>query len=82
MSVIYKDVEKKDKGFVLVYHKLSYRRRFIRSLWGIPLISLLYLAIYWLGGLTSNEYKVMGIVFLLLVLLDIVTSYIKWKSKE
>jgi hypothetical protein len=45
-SVIYKDVEKKDKGFVLNFHRLTYRRRLIRGLWGIPLVSLIYLALY------------------------------------
>ncbi len=82
MSVLYKDVEKKDKGFVINYHKLTYRRRFIRALWGIPLVSLLYLATFRFVDLTSNEYKVIGIIFILLVLLDIAYNYVKWKMNE
>lgn len=82
MSAIYKDVEKKDKGFVLSSYKLTYRRRLIRSLWGIPFIPLLYLAIYWIGDLTSKELKIIGTIFLLLILLDIVYNYIKWKKDE
>lgn len=38
--------DKIDKGFELVYYKLSYRRRFIRTLWMIPwailMLGLLY----------------------------------------
>ncbi|GAA0494147.1 hypothetical protein GCM10008986_20830 [Salinibacillus aidingensis] len=66
MSVIYKDVEKKDKGFALNYHKLTYRRRFIRALWGIPFVFIIYLVIYWLGDLMS----IIGIIFLFLLLID------------
>lgn len=81
-SVIYKDVEKKDKGFVLNYHKLTYRRRLIRCLWEIPLVSIIYLALYWFSDLTSNEYKILGFIFLFLVLLDIAYNYVKWKNNE
>ncbi|ALX49491.1 hypothetical protein AOX59_13485 [Lentibacillus amyloliquefaciens] len=82
MSVIYKNEEKKDKGFVLNYHKLTYRRRLIRAVWGVPIVSLIYLALYWFSDLTSNEYKIIGIIFLFLVLLDIVHNYEKWKRNE
>ncbi|WP_416150045.1 hypothetical protein ACM26V_03330 [Salipaludibacillus sp. HK11] len=82
MSVLYKDVEKKDSGFVLNYHKLTYRRRLIRSLWGVPILSLLFLYIYWVGDLTSKEYIIIGIIFFLLILLDIAYDYVKWKKNE
>jgi len=81
-SAIYKDVEKKDKGFVLNFHRLTYRRRLIRGLWGIPLVSLIYLALYWFSDLTSNEYKMIGIIFLFMVLLDVAYNYAKWKNNE
>lgn len=82
MSVVYKDAEKKDKGFVFNAYKLSYRRRFIRSIWALPFIFLLYIAMYWFGDLTTNEYIVIGIIFILVALLDITTSYMKWKKNE
>lgn len=82
MSIVYRDVEKKDKGFVFNGYKLSDRRRFIRSLWAIPFILVLYIAIYWYGDLTTNEYIAIGIIFILLALLDIATSYVKWKKNE
>lgn len=82
MSVIYKNAEKKDKGFVIVYHKLSYRRRFIRTLWLIPFVSLLYLTMYWIGDLTSNENITIGVILLFLLLLDILYNFTKWKNSE
>ena len=44
-------VEKEDKGYVdkgfeLRYHKLSYRRRFIRTLWLIPWMILILILVY------------------------------------
>lgn len=82
MSVMYKDVEKKDKGIVLIYHKLTYRRRLIRALWGALIVILAYLAVYWFGDSTSNEYKIIGSIFLFIVLLDIAYNYQKWKKNE
>lgn len=82
MSKIYKDKEKKDTGFVLNYYRLTYRRRFIRAIWGVPIVSLLFLALYWFSDLTSNEYKVIGIIFFLLFSLDIGYNYTKWKKNE
>ena len=81
-SAIYKDVEKKDKGFVLNFHRLTYRRRLIRGLWGIPLVSLIYLALYRFSDLTSNEYGIIGIIYLFMILLDIAYNYVKWKNNE
>ncbi len=82
MSVIYKDVEKKDKGFVFVYHKLTYRRKFIRGLMNIPLSAILYFAIYWFGDVPANELKMVGAMFLFLILLDLGYNYMKWKKSE
>lgn len=82
MSRIYKDKEKKDKGFVLNFYNLTYRRRFIRALWGIPLIIFLYIAMYWFSELTSKEYIVIGIIFLILISWDITYNYVKWKKNE
>lgn len=82
MSRIYKDREKKNKGFVLNFYNLTYRRRFIRALWGILLIIFLYIAMYWFSELTSKEYIVIGIIFLILISWDITYNYVKWKKNE
>lgn len=82
MSKVYKDTEKKDKGFVMNYYKLSYRRRFIRALWGIPMIFIVYIIMYRFSDLTANEYIIIGVIFLLLISWDIVSTYTKWKKNE
>jgi cell division protein FtsW (lipid II flippase) len=82
MSRIFRDEEKKDKGFVLFYHKLTYRRRMIRTLWNIPIIFLLFLVINWIGYLNSNEYIAIGIILLLIVLIEFIYNYVKWKKVE
>lgn len=45
-----KNMNKVDKGFELVYWELSYRRKFIRTLWMIPwtIVSLIFIQI--VGG--------------------------------
>lgn len=80
MSSVYKNTEKKNKGFVLNFYRLTYRRRFKRALWGIPLIFPVYLVMYWLSDLTSNEYIIIGIIFLLLISWDVIYNYVKWKK--
>lgn len=82
MSVIYKDVEKKDKGFVFAYHKLTYRRKFIRGLWNIPVLSVLFFAIYSFGNVPANELKIIVAMFLILIFLDLGYNYMKWKKSE
>ncbi|MFC6464072.1 hypothetical protein ACFP65_03510 [Marinilactibacillus sp. GCM10026970] len=40
LPIIYRNHKKTDKGFQFVYYGLSYRRKFIRTLWIAPLIVL------------------------------------------
>jgi hypothetical protein len=82
MSPVFKDEDKKDKGFELMYFKLTYRRRLIRTLWGIPIVSLFYLVIYLQSDLTSTELKYIGIAFLLVFTIEITYNYLKWKKIE
>ena len=82
MSRIFRDEGKKDKGFAFFYHKLTYRRRVIRALWSIPIVLLLYLVLFWFSDLTSNEYIAIGIIFLLIVVIEITYNYVKWSKVE
>lgn len=76
------DVKKSDKGFVIKYRKLTRRRKFVRSLWSIPILCLYFLYIDWFSYLTSLEYKLIGIVIIVGVSLDIAYNYVKWKKNE
>ncbi|MDQ0159954.1 hypothetical protein [Alkalibacillus salilacus] len=82
MSNIYKDTEKQDKGVVLNYHRLTYRRRFIRDLWTFPYAVILFLIMYWFSDLTFNEYLIIGAIFFFAVLIDTIYNYVKWQNNE
>ncbi|MDN5709322.1 MAG: hypothetical protein L0G95_07765 [Planococcus sp. (in: firmicutes)] len=82
MKFILKDKEKKDKGFVLFYQRLSYRRRFIRALWGIPFMLLMYFFIYQLDVFTEIQLQLIAVVFVLTVLVDAGYNYYRWKKQE
>lgn len=82
MKFFLKDKKKKDKGFVLLYQRLSYRRRFIRALWGIPFMLLMYFIIYQLEVFTETQLQVVALVFVLTVLFDAGYNYYPWKKEE
>jgi len=54
-----------DKGFCLMYHKLSYRRKFIRTIWMTPFAILV---IYIVTSLNPNSIYLFPI------------GYIKWSQ--
>lgn len=82
MKFILKDKKKKDKGFVLFYQRLSYRRRFIRALWGIPIMLLMYFLIYQLEVFTATQLQIVAVAFVLMVLFDAGYNYYRWKKEE
>lgn len=72
---------KKDKGIELIYWKLSYRRKFIRTLWWTP-VAVVALALIW--GLNSNIIfkSIITILLILINLIQLIYNYIKWRSDE
>ena len=72
-----------DKGFTLSYWKLSYRRKFIRTLWmgvlGLGLCLVLLPNDYSFLNLSKN-----GLIFLglLIGVSQTVYTYNKWKKNE
>ncbi|MBU9673894.1 hypothetical protein KQ939_16345 [Planococcus sp. CP5-4] len=82
MKFFLKDKKKKDKGFVLFYQRLSYRRRFIRALWGIPFMLLMYFLIYQMEVFTDTQLQLIALAFVLMVLFDAGYNYYRWKKEE
>ena len=73
--------EKIDRGLVFFYWKLSYRRRFIRTLWllpSLPLVIVLVQAVFqdWLFT------AVISVELLGLWAAQAVVNYRKWKKTE
>ena len=68
-----------DKGFELIYWNLSYRRKFIRTLWMIPILILaMALMIIW----DSNIFLIIGITITGLITLCAQLIYLNKKSKQ
>lgn len=76
-----KTVEKKDKGFELIYFKLSYRQKFIRTLWLIPWIVVASILFYWRFSLVLATSIVFGIM-VITCSGQAVYNYKKWKEEE
>ena len=75
-------MDKDDKGFELIYWKLSDRRKFIRTLWLIPwaVASLVYIQI---AGKNYVYTMIAGIIYIILLPIQVVYNYKKWmKEKE
>lgn len=69
--------EKIDKGFCLVYNKLSYRRKFIRTLWLLPV----YIAILFMGKHIPNRVKLLvSIPVVIIFVIQARYTYVKWKK--
>ena len=82
LSVVFKNKEKEDKGSVFFYYKLSYRRKFIRTLWTFPVVVISLVVIYIFAGLNSNETLIISISFLIIFLIQLFYNYLKWKKYE
>jgi len=72
---------KVDKGFELIYWNLSYRRKFIRTVWMIP-FGVLILLIDWL----LIDKFILNIILTLFIVISLISqlsyTYLKWKKNE
>ncbi len=73
--------EKIDKGIVLCYWKLSYRRKFIRTLWMIPIdiVLIIYCHITFQSFLWTC---IIAIVSGIMLLSQAIYNYRKWKNEK
>ena len=76
----YEMSEKVDKGMEFCYWKLSYRRKFIRTLWLIPIYVIIIPLFY--KAFHSDALKVIISVMVLSgILFQSIYNYIKWKKE-
>jgi hypothetical protein len=79
-----------DKGFELFYWNLSYRRKFIRTLWGIPFgVAATILAAFIFIELHASRPFLSYFLLAVAILNDVVGvpcqliyNYKKWKNEE
>ena len=70
-----------DKGFELNYYKLSYRRRFIRTLWLILWINLILIFLYFLDE-PAYILVPMAVGFAVVEYIQASVNYKKWKEEN
>lgn len=69
------------KGFELIYWKLSYRRRFIRNLWWLPIV-IISIAFMFLINDKLILNRIVPIVLLILYIVELIYNYMKWNKCE
>lgn len=80
--LFYRKRNKKDKGFAFAYYHLSYRRRFKRNLWTIPVLIISILLVYTLDFL-SPLFKHGFLVFVIIIsIVELIYNYRKAKQEE
>jgi hypothetical protein len=82
LAAMNKGKEKKDKGFAIAYHRLSHRRRLIRTLWLLPMTVLLLVWIHQSDLLAPPEFTAIGVLFTIVFIAQISYEYMKWKKHE
>ncbi|TYR72587.1 hypothetical protein FZC79_22175 [Rossellomorea vietnamensis] len=82
LALVYKNKEKKDKGVVFSYYKLSYRRKMIRTLWSIPILVILIIGISFLAELDLTQIIILAVFFFALDGIQFLYNYWKWKKLE
>ena len=70
-----------DKGFELLYYKLSYRRRFIRTLWLTPWTVLVLFLNYWVD-MPIYILVPMAVGLILVIYIQASYNYKKWKEEK
>lgn len=75
--------DKVDKGFELIYWKLSYRRKLIRTLWLLPFTLILCVI---MTLLTIDIDKKIPIIFTIILVsattIQLIYNYYMWQKKE
>lgn len=73
--------EKVDKGIELFYWKLSYRRKFIRTIWMLPIFAILIILRHITFQSSVQTFAIVVLIFILL-LAQAVYNYKKWKNEK
>lgn len=72
---------KVDKGFEATYWNLSYRRKFIRTLWMIP-FGVIALLLDWFVIDSFILNIIVTITIVISLIIQLIYTYLKWKKTE
>lgn len=82
LSLVFKGAPKVDKGFAFNYYKLSYRRKFLRSLTTLPITIVFVIIIYLLTDWSMLVNLMLGVILLVLFVGQMIYNYYMWKKNE
>jgi len=82
LSFIFKGSPKVDEGFAVNYYKLSYRRKFIRSIIMLPLSIVVIGVVYLITDWSLFVNLIIGVILLVLFIGQITYNYYMWKRNE
>src|SRR5699024_9631168 len=82
LSFIFKGSPKVDEGFSVNYYKLSYRRKFIRSIIMLPLSIVVIGVVYLITDWSLLVNLIIGVILLVLFIGQITYNYYMWKRNE
>ncbi len=72
--------DKVDKGFVVNYWRLTYRRKFIRTLWMTP-VCICAIVLIWIKSSTTSAI-IWTVILVLLEIIQLIYTFSKWKSEQ
>lgn len=72
---------KVNKGVQIIYGKLSYRRKFIRSLWMIP-GTIIAVLLVWRINYDTVTKIIWSILLIIIHIIELIYNYLKWKKDE
>lgn len=76
--------EKVDKGSCFIYWKLSYRRKFIRTLWMMPIAvvatAILFILEPFIAFGIINSH-ILGVLVISVSVIQLAYNYIRWKRE-
>ena len=70
LSKVNNNKEKIDKGLVFAYHKLTYRRKWIRTLWSIPFLVICLLVIYKYSEWTTKVFMLFTSFCIVMIIIE------------
>lgn len=82
LNRVYRKKKKVDKGLVLSYYKLSYRRKLIRNLWQLPPSLIVLIVIIFIFDIPNTASVLLLALFTLAVVTHCLLLYRKWKQEE
>ena len=82
LSIIFRGKGKVDKGFKVNYYQLSYRRKMIRTLLGLPILILAFFVFYFYIETSMSIDIFWGVFLFLLFSVQLIYNFYMWKKYE